>query len=101
MLARVSSGFIALLMFLMILFLISSGSPPQPFVTSFAYLPGQAIVSSNDQCEPGSLVHCIGRQPQENGLGNNNTGTITTSSESSESAIGQSQHRNGLGTLAG
>src|SRR5919108_2961943 len=63
--ARVSSGFIAVLLFVVTVFLISSGSPPQPFVTSFAYLQGPAIVTSNDECEPGSLVHCIGRQPQE------------------------------------
>jgi YVTN family beta-propeller protein len=100
--ARVSSRIIAVLLFLMTVFLISSGSPPQPFVTSFASLSGQAIVSSNDQCEPGSLVHCIGRQSQENGLGNNNTtAAITTSSESSDTAIGRIQHRNGLGTPAG
>jgi YVTN family beta-propeller protein len=67
-------------------------------MTSFAYSPGQAIVTSNDECEPGSLVHCIGTQPQEKGFGITAT---TTSSENSDSVISQSHHPDGLGTLRG
>jgi YVTN family beta-propeller protein len=100
MLASMSScpNFITLLLFLMTVFLISYGLPRSPFMTSFAYSPGQAIVTSNDECEPGSLVHCIGRQPQEKGFGITST---TTSSESSDSAAGESHHPDVLGTLHG
>src|SRR5919108_3259739 len=92
-------NFVTLLLFLMTVFLISYGLPWSPFVMSFAYLPGQAIVTSNDESEPGSLLHCIGSQPQKKELGI--TATNTTSSESSDSAIGQRQHPDGSGTLRG
>jgi YVTN family beta-propeller protein len=89
-------NFITLLLFLAALFLISYSWLQQPYMTSFAYSPGEAIVTSNDECEPGSLVHCIGRQPQqEKGFG------ITSTSENSDSAIGQRQHPDGLGMLRG
>src|SRR5215207_9157590 len=87
-------------LFLMMVFLIPYNlSQKQPaFVTSFADLSGQAIVTSNDECESGSLVHCIGGQPQEQkGLVNGDAAiTTTTSSESSDSAIGQTQQRDEL-----
>lgn len=97
--------FIAIL-FLVTVFLILYSLPQnQPaFVTSYADLSEQGIVTSNDECEPGSLVHCIGGQPQQEGLVNDNatTTTTTTSSESSDSVIGQTQHRDdGLSTLGG
>jgi hypothetical protein len=80
--------FIAVLLSLAALFVISYSLPQQqPFVMSFAYLPAQAIVTSNDECEPDSLVHCIAGQPREKGLGDNTaTATTTTSSGSSLSS---------------
>jgi YVTN family beta-propeller protein len=92
--------FIAVLLSLAALFVISYSLPQQqPFVMSFAYLPGQAIVTSNDECEPDSLVHCIAGQPREKGV--RITTATTTSSETSNNTIGQSHDPNGLGTLGG
>lgn len=85
--------------FLVAVFLIPYSLPQHSFVTSFASLPGQATVTSNDECEPGNIVHCIDEKPQRKALEITNT---TTSSESFDSPIGQSQHRDdGLGTLRG
>src|SRR5919106_898570 len=106
MLSRLS--FIAVL-FLVTVFLTPYGLfQKQPaFVTSFADLSGQAIVTSNDECEPGSLVHCIGGELQKqqkglvNGGGNAARTTITTSSERSDSMVGQTQYRDELSTPKG
>ena len=89
------------ILFLVTLFLIPYGLPQKqlPFVTSFASLSGQATVTSNDECEPDSIVHCIGGQPQRKAL--EITVTTTTSSESFDSLIGQSQHREDLSTSEG
>jgi YVTN family beta-propeller protein len=72
-------------------------------VTSFADpTSGQAIITSNDECEAGSLVHCIGEQAQQNGLVNSGAAApATISSESSGSSISQIQHRDGLAALGG
>ncbi len=84
---------------LVAIFLISYSLPQHPFVTSFASLSRQETITSNDECEPDSVVHCIGVQSQRKAL--EVTATTTSSSESFDSPIGQSQHRDDLSTPEG
>jgi YVTN family beta-propeller protein len=90
-------------LFLMPGFWIIYDSPVQQvFATSFEDSSEQAIVTSNDECQPGSLVHCIDgqQQPQQKGLPVKDNADIattgTTSPESSDGVIGQTQHTDGL-----
>jgi YVTN family beta-propeller protein len=77
--------------------LIPYGLPPEQqlvFATSFTDPSGDAIITSNEKCQPDSLVHCIGEQPQQQkgSTIENAAATLTTSFESFDGVIDQTQN---------